>query len=216
MHTRRKIGVLAIIIVLVFSLVTLSLFFETPYTYATQYFGDNLVIVGVVYIFFIIIATVIAPLAALPLAPAISILIGPFLTAILSIIGWTLGAIIAFLIARNFGRPVLSRFVDIKRVEKYESYIPKQHTFIWLIFLRMIIPVDILSYAIGFLSTIQLRTYSIATAIGVSPFAFIFVYGGNALLEKHYGILLLVVVAGLSLFISSIYFYRRRNKNEII
>lgn len=46
-----------------------------------------------------------------------------------------------------------------------------------LVFLRMILPVDFLSYAIGLLSQINFWKFSLATFIGVIPFSFLFSYG---------------------------------------
>ncbi len=51
------------------------------------------------------LATVIAPITVLPLVPLVSPLLGPLTTALASCIGWTLGAIVAFCIARKFGQP---------------------------------------------------------------------------------------------------------------
>ena len=42
--------------------------------------------------------------------------------------------------------------------------------------MRMVIPVDVLSYAIGLFSTMSLKSYTLATVIGITPFAFIFAY----------------------------------------
>jgi len=60
-----------------------------------------------------------------------------------------------------------------------EKKIPKENLFLGIIFLRMVIPVDILSYALGLFSKIKTRDYLLATIIGVSPFAFIFAYLGR-------------------------------------
>lgn len=195
-------------------LLTLSFFFDTPRMYAEEHLGDSKIITGIVYTALIIVTTVFAPFAGLPLSPAVSIIVGPFLTAIYSVIGWAIGAYIAFFIARHLARPYLSRFVDTKHLERYESYIPEKHLFWWLIFLRVIMPVDILSYAIGLASSVRFPMYAVTTVIGITPFSFIWAYGGNAILEKDYAVLTMISAIGLALFISSFSFYYARHKRN--
>ena len=124
-------------------------------------------------------ATVIAPLTTVPLVPLMAPVFGPFLTACAAVVGWSIGAIIAFLIARHAGRPMLERFVSFDTLARYESYIPQETQFVSVVLLRMIIPVDILSYVLGVVSSISLRVYILATVVGITPFAFIFSYLGD-------------------------------------
>lgn len=219
MKIRRLSTWANVLFVIFIILLTLSFFFDTPRMYAEEYLGESKAVTGAVYTMLIIVTTVFAPFAGLPLAPSVSIIIGPFLTALYSILGWAIGAYIAFFIARYLARPYLSRFVDTERLERYESYIPETHLFWWLIFLRVVMPVDILSYAIGLTSTIRFPLYAITTAIGIAPFSFIWAYGGNAALERDYFALFIIAAAGLTLFLFSCSFYyarRRRNKNAFL
>jgi uncharacterized membrane protein YdjX (TVP38/TMEM64 family) len=45
--------------------------------------------------------------------------------------------------------------------------------------LRIAIPVDLLSYALGLFSKVRYRDYALATIIGISPLAFILAYLGT-------------------------------------
>ncbi len=130
----------------------------------------------VAYVLLAFVATVIAPLSAMPLLPLASSLWGPLLTALLSIVAWTLGSIVAFVLARSLARPFVVRFVDLAYAEKVTAGLMGEATFLRLVLLRMIVPVDVLSYAIGLLVPISLARYTLATAIGVTPFAFLFSY----------------------------------------
>ena len=132
----------------------------------------------ILYVFILITATVIAPLNAMPFVPIASNLWGWFLAGILSIIGWGLGALIAFWLAREFGLPLVKKIIPIKKIEELEKRIPQKNIFWSIIFLRMSIPVDILSYALGLFSHIRFKIYALATFIGIAPFAFIFAYLG--------------------------------------
>ncbi|MFC1731680.1 TVP38/TMEM64 family protein [candidate division KSB1 bacterium] len=212
MNIRQFLTWADILFVIIVIVLTLSLFFEAPRLYAEEQLGDNNITTGLVYLFVVIATTVFAPFAGLPLAPAVSIIIGPFLTAIYSVIGWTIGAIIAFFIARHLARPFLSRFINMKRLELYESYIPKKHIFFWLVFLRVIIPVDVLSYAIGLTRSVRFPMYLITTVIGIIPFSFIWAYGGYALMERDYTMFYAFSGTGLLLFFISIMYYYLRTE----
>jgi len=145
------------------------------------FFGDNVVLTGVGLVLLLIVATVCAPISALPVVPLASGILGPFLTGVLSSLGWTIGSVIAFLLARYAGRPFLASLLSSETLAWYEALIPKERTFITILLLRMLVPVDMLSYALGLMGSVSLFKYTVATAIGVSWFSFIFAYLGDAL-----------------------------------
>ena len=157
------------------------------------------------YVLVVIISIVIAPVSAMPLLPIASNLWGWFLAAILSIIGWTVGALIAFEISRKYGVPLVKKFVSMKKIESIESHIPKQNIFWSIVFFRMVIPVDILSYALGLFSQISRNKYLLATVIGVSPFAFVFSYAGR--MPVYYQIIALAI--GILIFVFGLFIGHR-------
>lgn len=181
-------------------LAILSMFLSEPIYYIEQFIGDNYIVSSIAFIILMFVATVIAPIAVLPIVPTVALMLGPLPTAIYSIVGWTAGAVVAFLIARHLGRPVLSRFIPLNKIAKYEKYIPENVEFWWIVVLRMIIPVDVLSYAIGFFSRISIGKYTLATLIGVTPFSFIFAYLGYAFIHKQHFLLVLFFVIALFIF----------------
>jgi uncharacterized membrane protein YdjX (TVP38/TMEM64 family) len=124
-------------------------------------------------------AIVVAPISTLPLIPVASMVWGWFIAAILSIIGWVLGSQIAFFFARRYGKPLIQKIVSLKKLEQFEKRLPQKNMFWSIVFLRMIVPVDILSYAVGLFSEIKSTTYFWATLLGVIPFAFMFSYTGT-------------------------------------
>ncbi|MEK6872873.1 MAG: VTT domain-containing protein [Nanoarchaeota archaeon] len=133
----------------------------------------------VIYVFILIFATVVAPVNAFPLLPVASNVWGWFITGTLSIIGWTIGAVIAFTLARKYGVPLITKFISLEDIAKYERLIPEENIFWSIVFLRMSVPVDILSYILGLFSHIKLRTYLFASIIGIAPLAFVFAYIGG-------------------------------------
>lgn len=170
-------------------------------SYLQAQLGEGLIGYGA-YVGALVLAVVLAPVTVLPLIPAAAGIFGPFVTGVLSVIGWTIGAVIAFLLARHVGRPILSFFASLEDIEKLETKFPQKDTFLGLVLLRMIVPVDLLSYAIGLLSSMPLRTYVYATALGVAPFSFVFAYAGGAFAEGSY-----LTFAGISVLGAAFFWY---------
>lgn len=167
-----SIGIIAVLFVALSYLVQTHLgFFEKYIGYG--FFGMA------VYVFVTIIAIVIAPVSTLPLVPVASNLFGWQVTALLSILGWVLGAMIAFILARVYGVKLVRRLVPLGKINELEKRVPQKNIFWSVVFLRMTIPVDVLSYALGLLSRIKTRDYFFATVIGVAPFAFVWAYLGT-------------------------------------
>jgi uncharacterized membrane protein YdjX (TVP38/TMEM64 family) len=173
----KNLGILGgILILIVFVLVSYLL--QTNMNFIEE--NLNLGLFGVfLYVFITAFATVVAPISAIPLLPVAVLLWGWFYAGILSIIGWTIGSVIAFLIGRKLGVKIVNRFVSLEKISYYESFIPKKDLFLGIILIRIFLPVDLLSYLLGIFSKVSLRTYALATFIGVIPFAFILSYVGS-------------------------------------
>jgi uncharacterized membrane protein YdjX (TVP38/TMEM64 family) len=131
------------------------------------------IVLTVVFVVFVI------PLDIVFLIPLGVSLWGPVPTGFLMISGWTIGAGLAFLLARRYGLPIVERLVGTKRIFKVGERIPPGELFWSIVFLRMVVPVDILSYALGLFSRISLQKYLLATALGITPFGFFFSFAGT-------------------------------------
>jgi uncharacterized membrane protein YdjX (TVP38/TMEM64 family) len=140
--------------------------------------GGALGIAGFIALTAVFVIFVI-PLDIVFLIPVGAAVFGPVPTALMSIAGWTLGAAAAFGIARRFGRPVVEKLIGLGRVRAVERRIPQRHLFWGVVALRMLVSVDILSYALGFASEMPWGAYVAATALGVAPFGFFFAYAGT-------------------------------------
>lgn len=133
---------------------------------------------SLIYILIIIFAIVVAPISAMPLMPVASNIYGWFYGAVFTIVGWTLGSFVVFFLCRKYGIDLVKKFVSLKSIYKIESKIPKGEVFFDILLLRMIVPVDILSYALSLFTKVKFRTYAITTIIGITPFAFVWSYLG--------------------------------------
>tara|TARA_B100000745_G_scaffold219274_1_gene145989 strand:+ start:5003 stop:5641 length:639 start_codon:yes stop_codon:yes gene_type:complete len=128
------------------------------------------------YIFLLIVAIVIAPISTGFLLPVAANSWGPLLTALFSLTGWTIGAVIAFVVSRKYGLRWVAHFESVKKMRDIEAAIPRQHVFWFVVLLRMAFPVEVLSYALGIFSTMSLRAFIASTIIGITPFTFLFSY----------------------------------------
>ena len=176
---------------------------------AIQSLMQNNLIGMTIYTLISIIAIVIAPISTLPLLPVASNLWGWQTAGILSIMGWTIGSLIAFILARKYGVPLIKKFISIEKITEIEKSIPQKNVFWSIVFLRMVVPVDILSYALGLFSKIKTKSYLTATIIGITPFAFVFAYLGE--LPFYYQIFGLII-AGILILIGLIIHKRKIRK----
>jgi len=157
----------------------------------------------IAYIFIVVLAIVIAPISTVPLIPLASGLWGWFMAGVLSITGWAIGAQIAFHLARRFGKPLVEKLISIEKLTKFEERFSKEHIFWTIVFLRIVIPVDILSYAIGLFSNIKSSIYFFATVIGILPFAFVLAYAGTLTVWLQLIVFLVVATIFISWYVST-------------
>lgn len=131
------------------------------------------------YVLIMMTAVIVAPFETLPLLPVAATLWGANVAAILTIVGWTIGSLVAFTLARKFGRKLVYRFTDNNTLEEWAGKLPRRQIF-WLVaFARFLLPIDVISYAVGLFTKMPLHSYLAATVIGIIPFAYIFAYGSQ-------------------------------------
>ncbi len=151
---------------------------------------------GIIFFIFLtaIFVIFVIPLDIVFLIPIGAVVYGPIPTALMSITGWTLGAAAAFAIARYFGKGFVGKLLGLDRVRAIGERIPKRNMF-WTVFiLRMLISVDILSYALGLFSDMSWGIYVFATMLGVAPFGFYFAYAGSLPLWYQLGAVIIAII----------------------
>lgn len=132
------------------------------------------------YLAAVVASVVLLPFSSLPFLPFATQLYGVWITALLSAAGWWIGSLIAFKIAR-LGRPYLERVTSLQAIDRLEHGVPKDVGFAGIVVLRMLFPVDVVSFALGLLKHIRFQVYAIASLIGIVPFAFVWSYAGGEL-----------------------------------
>lgn len=142
--------------------------------------GEHRVLGAGIYTVFVAASVVLLPFSSLPLLPLATRSFGVVLTALLSAAGWWAGSLVAFQIAR-FGRRYVERIASLEAIDRLEQKVPRDLGFGGIVILRMILPVDLVSYALGLLKRLAFRTYALASLIGILPFAFAWSYAGGEL-----------------------------------
>ena len=146
-----------------------------------------------VYIILMILAILISPIPSSPLAIIGGIFFGPFLGMLYTLIGATIGAVLAFLIARFF----LGDYIS-KRLERNKFYQKikgkKERNIAKIILITRLMPhvsFDIVSYAAG-LTSLNVLTFALITFIGMMPIVFLLSFFGF-LIQPYLSIILILV-----------------------
>jgi uncharacterized membrane protein YdjX (TVP38/TMEM64 family) len=187
-----------------------AVFIVRAYDDSIKEFIDRRPVWGLfLYITMNIFDAVIAPGATLPLIPIAAHVWGPVLAALATTAGWTAGSLIAFLIARRWGAPLVRKLTSFKRVQAMRRYIPED-LFWSIVLVRLVLPMDVISYVLGLFTDIGLAKYVAATAIGLTPSALLLAYLGK--LPNAYEILAFGV--GGMVIVASLLITRRRQRTS--
>lgn len=157
-----------------------------------DWIDSNRVLGAVIYFAFVAASVIALPFSSLPLLPVAARSYGVFLTGLLSAAGWWAGCLVAFWIARR-GRGFVERFASLDAIDRIEEKMPRDVTFGAIVVLRMILPVDLVSFALGLTRRLTFVTYATASLIGILPFAFVWSYAGGKLGAGQYLVFALVV-----------------------
>ncbi len=129
----------------------------------------------------------IAPVFFFPgwvLSVAGGLAFGPLWGTLLTLVGATIGATLAFFVARYLGRDTVARILKgkIKTLDDQAAV----HGFKVIFFLRLIplVPFNVLDYIAGF-SKISARDYVLGTFLGTIPGTFVYVYLGHSLTDIY-------------------------------
>ncbi len=157
----------------------------------------------VVYVAFLVLQAVLAPLPAPALAMGAGYSFGIYQGFLLTWFGALLGGVISFWIARWLGRDLVAGTERMQRLDRYVD----QHGAITIFVLRLLplVSFDVISYAAG-LSSISFWRFLLATALGMLPGTLAFVYLGGASSTTGFALALV----GLSILGTAAYLYQRR------
>jgi uncharacterized membrane protein YdjX (TVP38/TMEM64 family) len=152
--------------------VAIARWYATPIEAALAAHGDA----GVaIFVITSALAVLMPAMTNLPLVPLAVLAWGPWWTAALLLLGWTVGSALSFVLGRHARDLILRRFPSVQRHADIERLIHPRQRMASLVLLRMTFPVDVLSYALGLFSPrTTLAESTLATVIGAAPFALLF------------------------------------------
>jgi uncharacterized membrane protein YdjX (TVP38/TMEM64 family) len=158
------------------------------------------------FVLLLVVQAVLAPLPAPALAAAGGYLFGTAEGFILTWLGALLGGVLCFVLSRILGRRFVERSTRLRGLDRYVE----EHGAIVVFIFRLIplISFDVISYAAG-LTDLSFWRFLVATALGMAPGTFVFVYLGGA----SPGPGLYAALGGLAALAVAAYVYYRRNLN---
>lgn len=123
----------------------------------------------IVFAFLQIAQVVIAPIPANVLALAGGALFGLWGGFLVSSAGLIIGSLIAFCIARFFGRPVVEAFVEPRHIDRYIDGVANRHFLILLVVVLMpFFPDDVICFVAG-LSSMPIPAFLFLIILGRTP-----------------------------------------------
>jgi uncharacterized membrane protein YdjX (TVP38/TMEM64 family) len=156
-----------------------------------------------VFVLLLVVQAVLAPLPAPAVATAGGYIFGTLQGFVLTWSGALVGGVLCFVLSRALGRGFVERSARLKGLDEYVQ----EHGAIVIFVLRLIpiISFDAISYAAG-LTGISFWRFLIATALGMAPGTFVFVYLGSAKLGPG----IYAALGGLAVLAVAAYIYYHR------
>lgn len=132
---------------------------------------------------------------------------GALMGTVYTVIGATLGAVVAFLVAKKLGKGFIKNGAG--KVDQIQQQLEK-NGFIYVLIFRLlpIFNFDLISYAAG-LSKVRLLPFFLATLIGIIPGTFAYNFLGSSIVSKDPRIIIGAIIVFLILTIVPWYLQKR-------
>ncbi len=151
------------------------------------------------------LSAMLAFLSSAVLVPVAVVAWGPGTTILLLWVGWLVGGMGSYGIARLLGRAVVRRLLSREALERYERWITPRLPFRLVLLLQLALPSEAPGYLLG-LARYSFGKYMLALALVELPFAIGLVYIGQSLVDRH--TMILVVLAGVGLLVTGVALWR--------
>jgi uncharacterized membrane protein YdjX (TVP38/TMEM64 family) len=139
---------------------------------------------GPVAFFFLYLGLVLLTFPGILLGPLAGLLFGSVVGIILVSIASTVGAGLAFLIARYFARDAVARWLSKNKTMRRFDNLTEKHGLIFVAITRLVplFPFTLLNYGFG-LTKVSFRTYIFWSWLCMLPWTIVFVGGTDAILQ---------------------------------
>jgi len=138
---------------------------------------------------------------------------GPWWGTLLDLVGASLGAYLAFGLARFAGREAIQKWMG-KRLQLWDDRLEQSGLkAIFLLRLIPLVPFDAVNYGAG-LSKVRFRDYALATPIGIIPGAFAYNYLGHSLHQVFSPTFYLAIILAILLALVPLFFKKKKAKAD--
>ncbi len=186
---RHKVFFIALLLIIAILFLDYLLGGVTHYLFSRDIHELSAIIGGfgiigpIIFVLFVILEVMIAPIPGFILYVTGAAIFGWFLGGVLVLVGNMIGAALCFYLAKYLGRDYIESKISRKNMEIFDKYSDKYGGYA-VFFLRInpFTSSDIVSYAAGF-SNMPFRDFFLGTLFGLMPLAFIQTYFGNTLIS---------------------------------
>ncbi len=212
---RKHIAISGVAILILLVLLLVFIFFNPYQLSSTLKFTQNHLYIGAILLVLLRVVGMIMPMIPGGIVSfALIPIFGWFPTYIYTALGIFIGTSIAFLLARTYKKPLLARFVSLKKIEETEKQLSGKKGFLALVAFRLFtVPVvDISSYVAGF-TKISYKKFALASFLATLPLNLTY-YFGEAFYKVIFGQSIFIGII-IILIIGSIYFIIKRYRFKL-
>lgn len=159
----------------------------------------------VAFVLLVVLEVVLAPIPPFVLYVVGGIVFGTFLGGTIALFGNVLGAVIAFFIARRFGKDLVEKKIGKRLRKNFDKFTKKYGG--WALFFIRLNPFttsDLFSYLAG-LTKMRLRTLIISTTLGLIPLVYLQTYLGDVFIRGNPFLFFLFIIVSLIYLILFLY-----------
>jgi uncharacterized membrane protein YdjX (TVP38/TMEM64 family) len=161
------------------------------------------------YVLFVTVEVVVAPIPGLMLYAPGGLVFGPWWGGTLAVIGNTLGAGVACLLARSIGTRWIPKFFDASAISRVQDRLrDRGATLLFLLRLNPLTSTDLLSYAAGFTS-IPVWKVMLATGFGMAPLCYVQSWLSDSLFSRFPMLIYPLLIGSLVYIVVVVLIFRK-------
>lgn len=170
--------------------------FMNAFAASDRLIAQHAVVGAIVFVLLAALSAMMAFFSSAVLVPPAVHAWGPVFTALLLWLGWILGGVLAYTLARLLGRPVVERLASAKSLAQLDRRLTERTPFGVVLLIQLAFPSEIPGYLLG-LVRYPLRRYLAALAIAELPYAVGTVLLGEGFVERRVGLLVMIGVTAI-------------------
>lgn len=208
----RRLSLFAFALFLAFifwSSVTLQQIFFTSVDSISEFVETNRLAGLLIFVGLAALSSMLSPFSSIPMVPVAVMVFGSTFTLFLLILGWTIGAILTYLIGILADRAILRYLASFEKINYYKNKISAHSRFWMIVIFRLALPAEITGYSLGILRY-PFGRYLGAVLIAEIPFATLAVYSSKAFLDQQIDLFVALVVLGAGLVYYLVRIFRQK------